>query len=175
MYNSTSIVSSTTATLYARDNGSSSRHSCFTMASDLAEYCLHVRQLQTKIARCAIWINIPAALLTFILVRTNDVVVLPIHIRRWPASWTFSLTWLFVSGLPLMLLAVLLGKVLEHFRKRCLRNSERQVSERCEAESVNGQQTCCQKRIRYRRLTTINHGRTSPQKSSDRGGKLCRR
>jgi hypothetical protein len=28
------------------------------MSSDFAEYCLHIRRLQTKIARCAIWINI---------------------------------------------------------------------------------------------------------------------
>lgn len=75
------------------------------MASDFAEYCLHVRQLQTKIARCAIWINIPAALLNFILVQTNDLGVLPIHIRSWPVSWAFSLMWLVASGIPLMLLA----------------------------------------------------------------------
>ena len=51
------------------------------MSSDFAEYCLHVRQLQTKVARCAIWINIPAALLNFIIVQTNDLGLLPTHIQ----------------------------------------------------------------------------------------------
>lgn len=75
------------------------------MASDLAGHCLHARQLQTKIARCAIWINIPAALTNFILVQVNDLGVLPTYIQSWPASWTFSPLWLVVSGLPLVLLA----------------------------------------------------------------------
>ena len=75
------------------------------MASDFAEYCLHIRQLQTRIGRCAIWINIPAALLKFILVQLSDLDLLPIYTRPTPASWILSLLWLVVSVVPLMLLA----------------------------------------------------------------------
>lgn len=75
------------------------------MASDFAEYCLHIRQLQTKVARCAIWINIPAALLNYILAQLSDLDLLPIYTRPTPASWILSLLWLVVSVVPLMLLA----------------------------------------------------------------------
>lgn len=75
------------------------------MASDFAEYCLHVRQLQTKIARFAIWINIPAALLNFVLAQLGDFCLLPIHFTSTPISWTLSLLWFVVSAVPLMLLA----------------------------------------------------------------------
>jgi hypothetical protein len=51
------------------------------MASDFAEYCLHIKRLQTRIARCAIWINIPLALLNFILVQFDGFGVLPSPVR----------------------------------------------------------------------------------------------
>ena len=105
LYTSFILLCSARVTWCPSDSTCSLRRSYFIIASDFAEYCLHIRQLQTKVARCAIWMNIPAALLNFILVQTNDLGVLPIHIRSWPASWTFSLMWLVVSGLPLMLLA----------------------------------------------------------------------
>jgi len=75
------------------------------MASDFAEYCLHIRQLQTRTARYAIWINIPVALLNFFLVQLAGFNLLPTYIRSWLASWTSSLAWLVVSVVPLMLLA----------------------------------------------------------------------
>jgi hypothetical protein len=75
------------------------------MASDFAEYCQHVRQLQTKIARFAIWINLPAALLNFVLAQLSDLGLLPIHSILTPISWTLSLLWFVVSAVPLMLLA----------------------------------------------------------------------
>jgi len=78
---------------------------CFNMASSSAEYCLHVRQLQTKIASVAVWINIPAALLHFILIQLNDLGFLSIYIRPTPARRTLSLQWLVVSVVPPMLLA----------------------------------------------------------------------
>ena len=40
----------------------------YIVASELAEYCLHVRQLRTRVARYTIWINTPIALLNFTLV-----------------------------------------------------------------------------------------------------------
>jgi hypothetical protein len=61
------------------------------MASNFAEYCLHSRRLQTKIARCAIWINIPIALLNFILVQFAGFDLLPALIRPLLASWILSL------------------------------------------------------------------------------------
>jgi hypothetical protein len=75
------------------------------MASDFAEFCLYVQRLQTKIARYAIWINIPAALLNFILVQLNNLGFLSIYVRPTPVRWTLSLQWLVVSVVPLMLLA----------------------------------------------------------------------
>ena len=75
------------------------------MPSDFAEYGLHIRRLQTKIARCAIWVNIPAALLNFILVQLDGFELLPPLIRPLLSSWILSLAWLVVSGIPLMLLA----------------------------------------------------------------------
>jgi hypothetical protein len=44
------------------------------MASDFAEYRLHIRRLQTGVARFAIWFNIPLALLNFILVQLDELV-----------------------------------------------------------------------------------------------------
>jgi hypothetical protein len=75
------------------------------MASDFAEYCLHIKRLQTRIARCAIWINIPLALLNFILVQFDGFGVLPSPVRPLLADWILSLVWLLVSVVPLMLLA----------------------------------------------------------------------
>lgn len=75
------------------------------MPSDFAEYCLHVRRLQTRIARCAIWINIPAALLNFVLAQLDGFDILPPLVRPLLASWILSLAWLVASGIPLMLLA----------------------------------------------------------------------
>jgi len=75
------------------------------MPSDFAECCLHLRQLQTKTARFAIWINIPVALINFILVQSDGFDLLPTFIKPLMASEILSLTWLVVSGLPLMLLA----------------------------------------------------------------------
>jgi hypothetical protein len=75
------------------------------MPSDFAEYCLHIRRLQTGIARCAIWINVPAALLNFILVQLDGFDLLPTLVRPLLASWILSLAWLVVSGLPMILFA----------------------------------------------------------------------
>jgi hypothetical protein len=75
------------------------------MPSEFAEYCLHIRRLQTGIARCAIWINIPVALLNFILLQLDGFDLPPTLIGPLLASWMLSLAWLVVSGLPLMLLA----------------------------------------------------------------------
>ena len=75
------------------------------MPSDFAEYCLHIWRLQTKIARCAIWINVPVALLNFVLVQLDGFDLLPHLVRPLLASWILSLAWLVVSGIPLMLLA----------------------------------------------------------------------
>jgi hypothetical protein len=75
------------------------------MVSEFAEYCLHVRQLQPKIARFAIWINIPAALLNFVLAQLGDLGLLPMYFRSTPISRTLSLLWFVVSAVPLVLLA----------------------------------------------------------------------
>jgi membrane protein YdbS with pleckstrin-like domain len=75
------------------------------MASDFAEFCLHIRRLQTRIARCVYWINIPLALLNFILVQLDGFRVLPSSVRPLLASWILSLVWLVVSVVHLMLLA----------------------------------------------------------------------
>jgi hypothetical protein len=76
------------------------------MASDFAEFCLHIKRLQTRTARCAIWINIPLALLNYILVQLDGFKILPTYVRPLLASWVLSLVWLVVSVIPLMLLAV---------------------------------------------------------------------
>jgi hypothetical protein len=81
------------------------RTSAIIMPSDFAEYCLHIRRLQTKIARCAVWINIPAALLNFVLVQLDGFDLLPPLVRPLLANWIVSLAWLVVSEIPLMLLA----------------------------------------------------------------------
>jgi len=61
------------------------------MVSDFAEYRFHVRRLKTNIARCAIWINIPVALLNFILVQLDGFDLLSTFIRPLLASWILSL------------------------------------------------------------------------------------
>jgi hypothetical protein len=75
------------------------------MASDFAEYCLHIKRLQTRIAWCALWINIPLALLNYVLVQSDGFGVLSTHVRPLLANWILSLVWLVVSVIPLMLLA----------------------------------------------------------------------
>jgi hypothetical protein len=75
------------------------------MASGFAEFCLHIRQLRTRIARFAFWINIPLALLNYILVQFDGFGALPTHVRPLLANWILSLVWLVMSVVPLMLLA----------------------------------------------------------------------
>jgi hypothetical protein len=96
------------------------------MPSDFAEYCFHIRRLQTGIARCAIWINIPVALLNFILVQLDGFALLPTLIRPLLASCILSLALLVISALPMMLLAEFWEMWWNPLRKRCLCREEQQ-------------------------------------------------
>jgi hypothetical protein len=100
------------------------------MASDFAEFCLYIRRLQTRIARYAIWINIPLALLNFILVQFDGFGVLPSLLRPLLASWILSLLWLVISVLPLMLLAEFWEMWWNPFARDAYASEDSKISEK---------------------------------------------
>lgn len=93
-------------TLFRRRNLISTwQQLCLIMASDFAEYCLHVRRLETRIACCAICIDIPVALMNFALVQLDSFDLLSTASDRCKQAEYFLLRGWLCPGLPMMLLA----------------------------------------------------------------------